>query len=229
VVKGSVVRKLSGMLLMLLLAVLLTACGSDDDDEPTAAPVEPTATVAATVASTPDREEATPGTLVASPVTAGTPIASPVAGASPVATPVTGATPMAGATPDAGSGGIVAPVTTGGDGTPVAGGLLALSGTVSLPGTINERFVISDDGCVGLGKYAGVQAGQQVVVKDEVGAIIGVTQLEATESAVVCSWIFEVAVPESGFYAVSIPLIAEHVYTGEDVAANGGHVELELP
>lgn len=213
-------RKLPALLSIIVLALLLVACSSDDDDrEPTAPPIDPTrpatATETATVASV-----STAVTGLATPATPGivaTPIASPVVGGTPIASPVTNGTPGAGA--------IAAP---DGAGTPAAG-MQALGGTVSLPGTINEGFVIADDGCVGLGRYAGLEAGQQVIVRDGQGAIIGVTELAATESAVVCSWTFAADVPESDYYAVSIPTVGERVYAGEDVAASDGQIELELP
>lgn len=227
-------RKFFALLSMILLALLLVACGSDEESETTPVPLPPTAADEATepapptIAATPDDGPASP---VASPVTGSTPIDSGVIpagspGASTFATPgasaVTDGTP--GATPDA----LAVP---GGVGSDVDGddGMQVLRGTVSLPGTINEGFVISDDGCVGLGRYAGVQAGQQVIVRDGEGAIIGVTELAATESDVVCGWTFEVEAPESDYYTVSIPMAGERVYAGEDVAASDGQIELALP
>ncbi len=220
--KGPRLRKLPALLSMITLALLLVACGSDDEDsDPTAAPVEITGTAVttetapATMESTPVTGLATPGT----PIMVATPVASPAVRGTAVviASPVTDGTPGAGA--------IAVP---NGAGTPIAG-TQALSGTVSLPGTINEGFVIADDGCVGLGRYAGLEAGQQVIVRDGQGAIIGVTELAATQSAVVCSWTFTADVPESDYYAVSIPTVGERVYAGEDVAASDGQIELELP
>jgi len=213
------VRKIPALLSMIVLALLLVACGSDDDEsEPTTAPLAPTLpaeaaeTAPATIASTPESSLATPGTPIASPVVIATPVASP----GTVASPVVDGTPAAGmAMPSAGSAS--------------AAGMQALRGTVSLPGTINEGFVIADDGCVGLGRYAGVQAGQQVIVRDGMGNVIGVTALAATESSVVCGWTFTTEVPESDYYAVSIPMVGERVYAGDDVTANDGQIELTLP
>jgi hypothetical protein len=225
---------------MIVLAGLLVACGGDDDnDEPTVEPttdVTPTTEVQPTEEST--TEVATPdaspiASPVASPVidTIASPVASPVVGAaaSPVASPVVvaspGASPVADASPVAGA----LPVgegATNGEGS-MEGHLL--SGTVTLPGTINERYVISGDGCVGLGRYAGVEAGQQVVVKDESGTIVAVTTLAATDSQVDCSWTFEAEVPASDFYTVTLPLIAEHVFSAEDVARSNGELQLTLP
>jgi hypothetical protein len=216
------VRKFPALLSIVVLALLLVACGSDDEEsEPTAAPAEPTQaaneTEPATVTSesTPDIDLATPGTPGASP------IASPAAAGTPAAV----ASPVTGGTPGAGGSALAIPA---GDGTP-APGMQALRGTVSLPGTINEAFVIADDGCVGLGRYAGLEAGQQVIVRDGQGVIIGVTELAATGSAVVCSWTFAAEVPESDYYAISIPTVGERVYAGQDVAAGQGRVDLELP
>lgn len=230
-------RKLPAMLSMLLLAVLLVACGGDDNkSDPTAVPVEPTTAAVATdvptqpVATVADMDEATPASPVASPIASpvvvGTPMATPVIGATPIASPVVIGTPAVVATPVAGTSGIVAPV---GEGDAPAADLQTLYGTVSLPGTVNERFVMSDDGCVGLGKYAGVQQGQQVVIKDQSGAIVGVAELQAIESSVVCGWTFETEVPVSEFYSVSIPLVVERVFTGEDVSSNDGKIEVVLP
>ena len=108
-------------------------------------------------------------------------------------------------------------------------GMQAIDGTVSLPGTLNQDFVIAYDGCVGLGAYVGVQAGQQVVIEDGTGAIIGVAELAATGSRVVCAWTFTAAVPAADYYVVSLPLVAEHVYAGDEVARAGGRIDLELP
>ena len=213
-------RKFPALVSMIVLALLLVACGSDDDEsEPTTPPLAPTLpaeaaeTAPATIASTPESSLATPGTPIASPVVIATPVASP----GTVASPVVDGTPAAG----------MAALPSAGDAS--ATGRQALRGTVSLPGTINEGFVIADDGCVGLGRYAGVQAGQQVIVRDGMGNVIGVTALAATESSVVCGWTFTTEVPESDYYAVSIPMVGERVYAGDDVTANDGQIELTLP
>jgi len=224
------VRKLSGLMLTLLLALVLTACGNDgdDDNEPTSAPVQPTQAATATVEPTIASPAATPMVIasprVASPV-AGTPVAvgspvvvaTPVAAASPVASPI--------ASPEADVA--VIPVAVNAEATEAS--TKVLTGTVSLPGTPNQDFVIADDGCVGLGAYSAVRSGQQVVVRDQSGAIIGVSELAASGSAVVCSWEFSVEVPESAYYAVSIPMVTERVFGADEVASSNGQIDLELP
>jgi hypothetical protein len=149
-------------------------------------------------------------------------MATPVSSGAPaiVAFPVVASTP---------GSGIALPTAAAEESSVERGSGLALHGTVSLTGTINEAFVIGDDGFVGLGRYAGVQAGQQVVVRDEAGAIVAITQLEATGSDVVCNWTFEVEAPESNFYAVSIPMLGEHVFTSDEVVNSNGQIELVLP
>ena len=89
--------------------------------------------------------------------------------------------------------------------------------------------MISDDGCIGLDDYAGLQAGQQVIVRNEAGTVIGTANLAATSSAVVCSWTFEIEVPVSGYYVVSIPMRTEQAFTAGDVAAASGQIEITLP
>jgi hypothetical protein len=234
------VRKLSGMLLVMLMALLLAACGSDDgDDDPTAV-----ATVAGTEAAdasptvTPTEaalgiDEATPPTTaagLATPATTGigTPasVASPVVGATPVpaGTPAVIASPVA-ATPVPASG--VAPAGDVATREEESARLVTLTGQVVLPGTENEAFVISDEGCVGLGADADMRAGRQLVVRDEAGTIIGVTTLEAAESDG-CAWDFSLEVPESAFYAVSIPMKTEMIFTHDEIEEGGGEIAIPL-
>jgi hypothetical protein len=74
-----------------------------------------------------------------------------------------------------------------------------------------------------------VQAGQQVVIKDEAGTITGVTTLAATESETACSWTFEAEVPVASYYTVSLPLIAEIVVSDGDLDRLNGDVHISLP
>ncbi len=221
--KGNGVRRLTGFGVLTVLALLLVACGGDSgDDEPTAT-AEPTTEVVATIAEPTTPAVTEPSTPVASPAAA-TPVDS---GSTPIATPV-----LAVATPDIATP-VASPVTdpAGMAAVPDSNDAATqtLTGTVLLPGTANERFVISDDGCIGLGEYAGLQAGQQVIVRNETGVVIGIANLAATGSAVVCSWTFEIEVPVSDYYEVSIPMRAEQVYAANDVAASDGQIELTLP
>ena len=208
---------------MLLFAALLTACGSNDDADPTAAPVEPTTEATATeveptIAST---TVATPA--MATPMAQASPvgIASPSAIATPVASPEGLATPASVVVP------VVDTATDDSASTPVA--TRTLAGTVILPGTINQDFVVSDDGCVGLGEFSSMQAGRQVVVRDETGSIIGVAELAAGDAADACSWTFLVEVPESTFYAVTIPMVTERVYTHAEIIHSESEIEISLP
>jgi hypothetical protein len=213
-----------GLGVVTVLAMLLVACGGDSgDDEPTVT-TESTTEVVATIAEPTTAAPTEPSTPAASPAAA-TPVDS---GSTPVATPV-----MPVATPDNATP-VASPVTDPAGMAAVpdsndAAATQVLTGTVLLPGTANERFVIGDDGCIGLGEYAGLQAGQQVIVRNENGTVIGTANLAATGSAVICSWTFELEVPVSDYYEVSIPMRAEQVYAAGDVAASNGQVELTLP
>ena len=202
-------RRVGGLLALVLLAGVLVACGGEsNDDESTVvstvtAETEVTETATTSVAPTVAPRAATP---VASPVAV---VASPMASpqATPVGSPI--ASPVAV---------VVTPRTS-----------WMLEGTVMLPGTENQNFVLGGDGCVGLGDYAGVGVGQQVVVKDATGAIIGLTTLEASGSSSQCVWTFTVDVPVSDFYTVSLPLKFERSYSDADLAVIDGRVQITLP
>jgi hypothetical protein len=229
------VRTRFGLLMIVVMSLVLAACGGGDDEEPTPAATEPpttapTATEASTEAPT---EAASLATAIASPAGVGlaTPaaspvgMASPVAFASPVASPI--ATPLGsslvppvgGATPDASPD--ASP-----EASPVAG-MIRLAGVVTLPGTVNEAYLLSEAGCVGLGEDADLRSGRQVVVRDETGTIIGVTTLEASDLKDACVWSFAVDVPEAEFYAISIPMKTEMVFTRDEVERS--HGELAIP
>lgn len=217
------VRRRYGIILMAVFAVVLAACGEEEDEaEPTA---EPTSAAVSTV----EEEDSAIDEIVdedSTPTIPGTPdvMATPavITAASPAAAP---ASPVV-ASPEAAVGAVPANTSA----TPASGSLIAatLSGSVVLPGMANEAYVISEDGCVGIGSFAGVEAGQQVVIRDAAGAIVGVTELAASDATDDCSWIFQLEVPESTFYSVEIPMVAQHVFTQEEVASADGEIELTL-
>jgi hypothetical protein len=176
--------------------------------------------------------------LGASPI----PIATPVVGGSaePIASPVVGGFPVLGVTPGViaspvsatPAGGIVIVLPDGEDeATPAddAAAATTLNGRVELAGNLNEAYVLTDDGCVGLGNNADLREGRQVVVRSETGTIVGVTTLEATDAGDECAWTFLVEVPESEFYAVSIPMTTELVFTQDDIEENDGEITILLP
>ena len=202
-------RKLPALMALALLSIVLVACGSTNDKKtPTPAEERAQSTTVTSVTSKPTvasaRGERTIVTVtdeqVASPAaTAGaSPIASPIA--SPVGSPVA---------------------------SPVSESTVTLQGVVELPGTANEDFLLSDDGCVGLGQYAGLSVGQQVVVRDQAGTIVGVTQLNGGGDRVSCAWSFEVEVPSGTFYEVTLPMMGDRVFSADEVTA--GPVTLTLP
>lgn len=237
------VRKLAGLTTMILMALLLAACGSDDDNGD-ATEVATTVADIATEATTEEAVETETAALATVDVTeevvtvAGesSPVATailggmaspasealpPSAGGTPIGTPV--ATPVVG-TPAASAAVAAAPISDDdADATPAAGEV-ALSGSVVLPGTANEAWVMTDDGCVGLGANAELHAGRQLVVRDAAGTIVGVTTLEKSDETDACSWTFSLSVPDSPFYAVSIPMVVEHVFTRQEIEQNGGEI-----
>ena len=175
-------------------------------------------------AATPIDAIATPAEdMIATPegATMPSPIASPIA--SPVATPQVGASLVA--TP-AESAGMVVPPMAEPTATPV---MFEMTGTIVLNGTENEAYVLTSEGCVGLGAHQDLHEGRQVVVRNENGTIVSVTTLETVSDADGCAWEFVASVPESGFYAVSGPMEFEQVFPGTMVAESEGEVTIELP
>ena len=216
------VRRRYGIILMAVFAVVLAACG-EEDAEPTAEPTSAAVNTVEDEDSAIDEivdEDSTP-TVSGTPDVAATPEA--ITAASPAVIAL--ASPAA-ATPEPSVGAVPADISA----TPASGSLIAatLSGSVVLPGMANQAYVISEDGCVGIGSFAGLEAGQQVVIRDAAGAIIGVTELGASDATDSCQWVFQLEVPESTFYSVELPMIAQHVYTQEEVASANGEIELTL-
>jgi len=210
------------MLLVAVFALILAACG-EEDAEPTAEPTSAAVNTVEDEDSAIDEivdEDSTP-TVSGTPDVAATPEA--ITAASPAVIAL--ASPAA-ATPEPSVGAVPADISA----TPASGSLIAatLSGSVVLPGMANQAYVISEDGCVGIGSFAGLEAGQQVVIRDAAGAIIGVTELGASDATDSCQWVFQLEVPESTFYSVELPMIAQHVYTQEEVASANGEIELTL-
>jgi hypothetical protein len=222
------------------------ATESADDDSGTPAIVvdEATPEVGGVAATPAIIDQATAIAPVSTPVVVvtdqATPFSSPVMDAtpviaimaSPVATPqlseLPGATPAA--TPnDAASAqsALVVPGAADATETPVV--MIELSGMVVLNGVENETYILTDEGCVGLGQHGDLRKGRQVVVRDETGTIVSVTELGASDERDRCAWDFVVQVPESAFYSVSIPMTFEHVLPKAQVSANDGEVVIELP
>jgi hypothetical protein len=233
------VRKLAGLTTMILVALLLAACGSDADN----GDATEVATTVADIATEATTAEATETPTV--DVTSETGIVSPLGESSPAATAVPGGmatpaeltpsalgTPAAAGTPSASpvaatpvTDTTIAPIgaSDDADATPAAAEV-SLTGQVVLSGVANEAWVMTNEGCVGLGDNASLQPGQQLVVRDAEGAIVGVTMLAASDENDACSWDFSLAVPESPFYAVSIPMAVEHVFTRQEVEQSDGEI-----
>ncbi|MDQ3523502.1 MAG: hypothetical protein M3451_00400 [Chloroflexota bacterium] len=216
------VRSRYGIILLAVFALILVACG-EEEAEPTAEPTSAAVNTVEDEDSAIDEivdEDSTP-TVSGTPDVAATPEA--ITAASPAVIAL--ASPAA-ATPEPSVGAVPADISA----TPASGSLIAatLSGSVVLPGMANQAYVISEDGCVGIGSFAGLEAGQQVVIRDAAGAIIGVTELGASDATDSCQWVFQLEVPESTFYSVELPMIAQHVYTQEEVASANGEIELTL-
>jgi hypothetical protein len=237
------VRKLAGLMTMILVALLLAACGSDDDNGD-ATEVATTVADIATEATTEEAAGTESAEVATSEATPEVDSVVPAGGSSPVAAALPGgmATPASAELPPSVVGtpaaspvaatpvdAAVAPVAaTGGDAdaTPAAEEV-TLTGRVELAGAENEAWVMTNEGCAGIGANTDLKPGQQLVVRDATGAIVGVTMLAASDETDGCSWDFSVTVPDSPYYAVSIPMTVEHVFTRDDVEQSDG--ELVVP
>ncbi len=86
--------------------------------------------------------------------------------------------------------------------------------------------------CYGLGGYADIREGADVIVKDGSGKIIAKSKLvddKAGSSARGCAYTFEVAdVPSADFYAVSVGRRGELTYSKSEMAAQGWKVSFSL-
>lgn len=195
-------------------------------------------------------EDAMPVGAAASPVSEASPVASPVASpditASPAAmtSPVTNtamgaATSEVAASPVASTPPAVAVIpATETSASPVASPFVSseaspaasvsLRGRVELAGAENTAWTMSGDGCVGLGSNSDLRAGHQVVIRDEAGVIVGVTTLDASDETEACAWDFALDVPESDYYAVSIPMKTELVFSHDEIEKNGGEITIVL-
>lgn len=235
-------RKIFGVFAIVLMAIVLVACGDDDDEsaqvatedvatapDVSTAAVDPTATEEA--AGLAEIDEATPASS-ASLAQVGTPeadtaaemTASPAVAASPVTPSIPAASPVAQASPVA----AVATPESGSGPSDEAGTTLSVSGTVLLPGDINQAYILTDTGCVGLGGYSDIRAGRQLIFRNESGKIIGVTTLQASDSTDSCTWNFALDVPQSEYYAVSIPMVFEYIFTDQDIDDQDGRISLPL-
>lgn len=188
-------------------------------------------------AASPEAGVMSGSTPVASPVSSTATGATSEASPSGMATPamVSGtnaATPMAGASPVTSTPAAVAVVEPESDGSPVASpeatavASVTLDGRVELAGAENTAWTMSGEGCVGLGSNSSLGTGDQVVIRDEAGVIIGVTELQASDETDACVWTFKVDVQESDYYAVSIPMQTELVFSHDQIKQSGGEITI---
>lgn len=208
-----------------LVPLILAGCGSDDSDN------DPTATVASTATKVPTKVPTEGAAVSASPTTATSVVATSSPAATVISTTATpGATPVA-SPASANSTPLAATPMTSDQATPIAtdGSVVDIHGRVTLDGVENADYIVTEDGCIGIGKYASLGVGQQIVIRDAAGLIVGVATLEASDAATGCQWTFEVTVPVSDFYDVRIPMTAEYIFSGEDVRDHNGEIELIIP
>lgn len=220
--------------LLLVLSVVLAACGNEDSTDPTP---EPTATrspvlptempviTEVTEASPAATGQATPTTttvLAATPAVA-TPamVVPPVEAVTATVATVTEATPAIAAMTPTSTPAEASPVVA----SPVPEVSTPVAVTVVLNGTEQVDYVVTPEGCVGLGQWRSLKPGAQVVVRDANGTVVDIASLEAGDDG--CSWMADITAPGSEFVSISIPMVTEVWFTQADIEA--GQVELTLP
>lgn len=211
--------------LLLILSVVLAACGNDDSKESTPeatatrSPVLPTempviTEVAEATPTTTERATATSSAaIIASPAVA----SQPVQAVTPTIVMVTEATPAMATTATVQASPVVA--------SPVPEVSTPVAVTVVLNGTEQVDYVITQEGCLGLGQWRSLKPGAQVVVRDANGTVMDIATLEPGDDG--CSWTAEVTAPGTEFVSVSIPMMTEMWFTQADIES--GNVELTLP
>lgn len=94
-------------------------------------------------------------------------------------------------------------------------------------GAEQRDYLMTDEGCVGLGEYSQLKPGTQVVVRDASGTVVDVTTLEAADDTADCSWTAELSVPESDYVSISIPMVTEIWFSQDDLES--GNVSISFP
>lgn len=201
-------KKPLALVFTLFLAVaVLVACGNDDEaqstPEPTRDPVTPTQVATAT--ATLVEPTTAPMLLEATPEE------------TIMATPATQEASATAATPVSGSA------------TPIAQENTPITGALIFEGRPQQDYVITAEGCVGLGEWRMLKPGAQVVVKDATGTVVDVGTLEAIESEDACEWVFAIDAPADGFFSVSIPMVTEVWFQADDEDVQAGDIELIVP
>jgi hypothetical protein len=97
--------------------------------------------------------------------------------------------------------------------------------TLVLNGTEQVDYVVTPEGCVGLGQWRSLKPGAQLVVRDANGTVVDIATLEASDNG--CSWMADITAPGSEFVSISIPMVTEVWFTQADIEA--GEVEISLP
>lgn len=203
------------ILSLFALSAILVACGSEDEEDPTP---EPTPTVEATTAATETEEaeetEESTTSGVATPDESGM-AATPVDTAI-VATPgdnAVSATPVE-----------AAPVATAVEPTVV---MTPVTASVEFTGAEQRDYMITEEGCVGIGEWSPLKTGAQVIVRDATGTVVDVAELETAEGTDGCSWTADLSVPDSEFVSISIPMVTEVWFDQAEFEA--GDVFITIP
>lgn len=111
----------------------------------------------------------------------------------------------------------------------------SIGGTLTLSGANSFTADSAHGVCAGKGGFVDIVVGAQVTIKDQTGAVIGLTNLDrgtadvSSASVATCTFPFLVAdVPTATFYSIEISHRGEVRYAAADLAAKQWSVALTL-
>jgi hypothetical protein len=104
-----------------------------------------------------------------------------------------------------------------------------INGTMELI-TTPDSIEDNDDGtCNGSGGYDDMSSGSAVIVKDQAGNIVGTTSLSTgSGGGFICKWTFQLDVPDTAFYQVSVGHRNPISYSREDLKNKKWTIDLSL-
>ncbi len=110
-------------------------------------------------------------------------------------------------------------------------GVYRIVGSFELVGAQGTEFAsLGEFGCVGIGGYADIVTGKQVIIRNQSGDIIATAEFEPDPSATTdqCRFMFIAEVPDATFYSFEIGRRGELAYSKQELQDSDWRVTLTL-